>query len=426
VGDRGRSTGAHRQAATELAREIQRAGASPEIQQAARGALAIVQEQTSAQQPPSGQALFWTGRAKLAEGKPVEAQRLFDRALLELEQETKQAVRIEMRSGLVENHDRTPRRLAWSPSGDRLAVAEKNQVWLAALDEPVYATLITSAAVTSLIFANEGASVVTGSVDGQLELWDALDGALLWSVPTRDDGLAAAVLAPDGESVLTASQRGYVDAWAVLDGQRIRELGTWNSDGGVSTMAISADGKLLALAATSWVYLWHLTRQQQIGEVGPQDRAIVSVALSHDGGMMATVATDDTKRVWRSSDGALLREWPGNRLFHGSVAFLPGAKQVLVTSGMRLRYWEPASGRLLKAFGEARNGEMAFSPDARWVATAVDPGVAAIWNAETGRLERAVGLHAEDESVRARAHVCRVGSRVFSFELCAERLLPPD
>lgn len=377
--------------------------------------------------PPNGQALFVAGHCALEQGRSAEAQRLFDRALLELEQEADKPVEVLKRASLVDKRISSGKMLAWS-SRDQLAAAEKNRVGLVTPGRLGSIDLYAAAPVRDVRFTPDGAFVVTGSEDGQLELWSALDGTLLWSVHTSRSPIMGLALTPDSASVLTASADGRVQIRSTLDGQHLPGLGAaapdrWGSGGGLSDITLSARDRLLALAGTDSIYLWDRMAERQVGSLGPHHRAPRTVALSDDDELVASTARDGKTRIWRWKTRKLLAVLPGNALFDASVAFLPGHKQTVITSSTRIRLWEP-KGRLLKVFGEAHGGELALSPDGRAVATM--PGATAlwIWNVESGKPTGQIKLLRQDAPSETR--VCRVGPRFFAFELCADRAVSSD
>ncbi|HEY6725221.1 MAG TPA: hypothetical protein VI197_14400 [Polyangiaceae bacterium] len=375
--------------------------------------------------PPNGQALFMAGHCALEQGRSAEAQRLFDRALLELEAD--EPIEVVKRSSPIEKQVSSSKLLAWS-SRDQLAAAEKNRVGLASAGKLGSVDLLLAAPVRALRFTPDGAFIVTGSEEGQLELWSALDGTLLWSVPTGHSPIMGLAATPDGAAVLTASAEGRVQIRSTLDGQQLPGLGAaapdrWGSGGGLSDIAVSAHDRLLALAGTDRVYLWDRMAERQVASLGPHARAPRRVALSEDGALVASTARDGKTRIWHWKTGTLLGVLPGSALFDVSVAFLPGGKPTVVTSSTKIRLWEP-KGRLLKVFGKAHSGELALSPDGS--AVAVMPGATAlsIWNVESGKPTGRIEVLRRDAPSETR--VCRVGTRFFAFELCAERALPSD
>ena len=67
--------------------------------------------------------------------------------------------------------------------------------------------------VGQLAYASDGVTLVSGSDDGAMGLWDGRTGALLSAVPSgRAEGVFPEFL-PDGHTVLIATSGGSVSTW---------------------------------------------------------------------------------------------------------------------------------------------------------------------------------------------------------------------
>ncbi|MFN3929758.1 MAG: WD40 repeat domain-containing protein [Thermoflexus sp.] len=104
----------------------------------------------------------------------------------------------------------------------------------------------------------------------------------------------------------------------------------------MSKIAYSPDGRLLAVASSGIIYLHDV----QTLEMRMIETPVWSVAFSPDGQLLASGAGDHTVRLWRVSDGTLLRTLEGHTNWVWSVAFSPDG--MLVASGSEdgtVRLW---------------------------------------------------------------------------------------
>src|SRR5207244_673333 len=98
----------------------------------------------------------------------------------------------------------------------------------------------------------------------QLRLWDTGTGQRLLESPTFN--IPACDLAPDGDLLLLRPNNGKLELWEVEPGHECESLATGlHSDvGGPISIAISPDGRLLAVGGVRGFELWDLQTQHRV------------------------------------------------------------------------------------------------------------------------------------------------------------------
>ena len=123
---------------------------------------------------------------------------------------------------------------------------------------------------------------------------------------------------------------------------------------------------------------------------------LTTVALSPDGLYALSTASmglhlshkDFDIRLWRVSDGKMIRRFSGHQWVVTSVAFSPDGRVAISGSGDdTLKLWDIAAGkeiRTITARGRAVE-EVAFLPDGRTALSGGSDGILRLWDVATGR-----------------------------------------
>jgi WD40 repeat protein len=124
--------------------------------------------------------------------------------------------------------------------------------------------------------------------------------------------------------------------------------------------------------------------------------AVHSVAVSPSGELIASAGADGTVKLWRTSDGALLRTLTGHEGDANGVAFSPDGSYVASAgSDGTVRVWRTQDGRLLHTLthGGGIALSVAFAPNGQLLASGGEDGTVKLWRVATGAAERTIHAH---------------------------------
>jgi WD40 repeat protein/serine/threonine protein kinase len=294
------------------------------------------------------------------------------------------------------------RRVAFSPDGQRVLTGSADRtarLWDAKTAHPTDIVLQHQGGVLDAKFSADGIWILTGASDGAARLWDADTGELL-GLPFRHTHSARVpIVALVGHTVLTETGGSEAVLWSALP----------SSSGGITpprtlagtSLAFSADGsRILALDENRKSAEWWSPKTGQL------ERSMVwpgelpwAIALSSDG-KRAVVGGRlvSTAQIWALDDGErLLFNLPHADQVR-AVAFSPDAK-LLATACFdgKVRLWSAEAGQLVgrPLLHPTIVEDVSFSPDCTLVVTACGDGVARIWSVATGRQVGAELRHRE-------------------------------
>jgi WD40 repeat protein len=332
----------------------------------------------------------------------------------------------------------------YSPDGHWIASSSNNDVKLC---DPITGVVVATlqghtAAVGPLAFSSDGQSLISGSSDKSVILWDLAVLSLKQVLMTGSDGAINCVaISPDGDTVAAPcinSGNPYtfsIKLWNAADGSFLKNLVL--STGKIRAAAMSSNSDLFAWCDTGkTVHIFRATDGAPLTTFNAQ-ATTASVAFGANDEWLATAndnppddgmaikvwETDGTPRlgmgqsigyaslavsplgnriaagayitlgveVYDPSSGSLIRTLKGNKEFAGALAFSPDGLYLVAgygdaTAGKddSLRLWRISDGALLKTMTGHSSGviAVAYAPDGIHIASAAHDATIKIWKTD--------------------------------------------
>ena len=239
--------------------------------------------------------------------------------------------------------------------------------------------------VSALAFSPDGRWLAAGSRSGTIQVWDTqITNALPMTLPGHEAPIRGLAFTPDGTTLVSGSADRVVTLWHVEPGWKKRLH--FEVRGDVSDLALSRDGKLLALASTQSGEVLDLSSLKTTP--GARERSYTfdeyyqQVAFSPDG--QTVVASDFDKNIHvglgrGQTDRVLVDRDFGvahNRDVNG-LEFHPNGFLLVSGSGDNtLKIWDLAADQLLFKMTVLTESVVipAFRPDGRTLAVATSEG----------------------------------------------------
>jgi WD40 repeat protein len=148
--------------------------------------------------------------------------------------------------------------------------------------------------VNAVALSPDGRTIVSGSLDRTVKVWDAHDGRLLRSLEGHTDSVNAVAVSPDGRFIVSGSDDKTVKVWDAASGRLLRSLDGHTDR--VRAVAVSPDGRTIVSGSHDrTIRAWDLVSGES-RVLFWNDAAIFSLALSGDGQLLA--CGDKSGRVW--------------------------------------------------------------------------------------------------------------------------------
>jgi WD40 repeat protein len=296
--------------------------------------------------------------------------------------------------------------VAFSPDGRWLASAANDgvvRVFDTATGRESRALAGHQGSVHGVAFRPDSCRLASAGDDGTVRVWDVMTGKERAVLRGHQGAVSAVAFSDDGSRLASAGEDKTARLW---DGESgLPTLTLWGHGGEVTGVTFSPDGKHLATcAADQTVRLWDTATGQELRIWRGHTGVVHGLAVHPDGVHIASAGQDETVKVWDITSSAEARTLTGETLKVNRVAVSPDNHRLASVSGTwleekpgALRIWDLQSSRLLQECTGPRHelgnvgGEVAFSPDGRWLVTADGDDHIRIRNASTGRALRTVG-----------------------------------
>jgi WD40 repeat protein len=265
--------------------------------------------------------------------------------------------------------------VSWSPDGASLATAGDNLiVWdVARRAERFRNDRRTERAA----FSPDGTSIAVGGYRA-VRLLDARSGVEVRKIDAHSAQITTLAWAPDGKTLLSGSPDKTVKLWDPATGKELRKFESpWPS-----FSAFSPDGALLAAADLDGsTRLWNVSDGKELWQLRNPRGQIWSVVFSPDGRTIAWGMTP--AQIVETATGALLRKLPGPKASIMALSWSPDGKFIAgAPLDNRIRLWEASTGRQLHFLDghQTQINALAFSPDGKFIASGSQDTTVLLWD----------------------------------------------
>ncbi|CAG8468310.1 9429_t:CDS:10 [Ambispora gerdemannii] len=267
----------------------------------------------------------------------------------------------------------------------------------------------------SVAFSPDGQYLVTGSVDGFIEIWNYLTGKLRKDFKYQvednpmlmEDPVLCLSFSKDSEMLVSGAQDGTIKVWKIHTGQCTRRFSPAHSQG-VTSVCFNRDGsQILSASFDHTVRLHGLKSGKTLKEFRGHSSFVNNATFSYDMTQVISASSDGTVKIWDSKTTDCLHTVLPNSAqaatISGGIAVncviqMPkNMDQVVVCNKSAMVYLMTMRGQILKSFtsGKKTGGDFmgcTVSPQGDFIYCVGEDSIIYSFNVTSGKLTSTLKL----------------------------------
>jgi WD40 repeat protein len=243
-----------------------------------------------------------------------------------------------------------------------------------------------SSFVNSLVLSANGQTLISGSADQTIKIWDFNTGEELRTLTGHSSFVNRLALTPDGRLLISASADQMIKIWEIATGRELRTLTGHTSP--IDALVITPDGRhLISGSVDQTIRIWEIATGQELRTLAGHGSSVNALVITPDGQRLISGGADKLIKIWDINTGEEIRTLAGHSSFVNALVISPDGQFLISGSADRtIKIWDINTGEEVRTLS-GHNGyvnTLAISPDGQTLASGSADQTVKLWNFNTG------------------------------------------
>lgn len=293
--------------------------------------------------------------------------------------------------------------IAFSPNGEILACASENYIQLWEIEDYKLQDIYTghTSEIQYLVYSNSGKTLISGSTDTTIRVWDTATGEVLSTLVGLSDRTSKIAISADGTTIASSSfsDIGKIRMYNLETGEYDKTITTNNTI--IYELLFLPDGSRIAAGDRNGdIHIWDMNSGEFLKKLSGEIGYITSLDASKNGLYLLCGSSEEIIQVWAVEIEMLINTYNQNIDSIAKVTFSPDGRTFSSASigEGTIHFWDLENGNLLRTISGHTNysRSVVFSPDGQFLATTVmADDTVNVRNVDTGEIHLSLKGHTQ-------------------------------